>query len=431
MTGYLTGRPAGEEAGPDHRRLFDHVVEQLAGQLPAGPAVPVLIPTVGFGGQSGAVLDDTIAELARQRCSVPISVVFLVNRPASRPADDTMMRARAAISRAGSAAVRFGIAEVVMPSRMGVGELRQLMLDAVIRVQRLDPASTGFVVADDDLVAIPAGVLEELRQAVTGPVRADLAAGPVLFDSRWAPAPMLPVFFAADALRALLAARFIRRQRATAADPEHTEQFARYAESIALSGNLMVRVSALAEAGGFVPYNEITGVLRGVHALGSARLVGIWDFRPDDDNVLMDLYRRAIRISARRALAAYLSAGVPSVAQWRVCRFRSSRVDPVRLAEPTVSGVAQPISRMRTHQIKALSEELTGVLSATLRYFPPDAEVITDCLEALGLSAGSTLISLGGHATDTTVRVKCVSGLLDRIREVQEISTPGCRARSS
>lgn len=51
--------------GLDRVRLVEHVVEQLAGQLPAGPALPVLIPTVGFGGQNRAVLGDTIAELAR------------------------------------------------------------------------------------------------------------------------------------------------------------------------------------------------------------------------------------------------------------------------------------------------------------------------------------------------------------------------------
>ncbi|ASL09465.1 hypothetical protein MYCOZU1_02853 [Mycobacterium intracellulare subsp. chimaera] len=66
----------------------------------------------------------------------------------------------------------------------------------------------------------------------------------------------------------------------------------------------MVRGSALAGAGGFVAYNEITGLLRGVHALGSARVVATWDFQPDADNVLADLYDCAMRISARRALGA-------------------------------------------------------------------------------------------------------------------------------
>ncbi|AOS92133.2 hypothetical protein AN480_12840 [Mycobacterium intracellulare subsp. chimaera] len=416
--------------GLDRVRLVEHVVEQLAGQLPAGPALPVLIPTVGFGGQNRAVLGDTIAELARQRCSVPISVVLLVNRPAGRPADDSVGRARAAIARAGSAAVRFGVAEVVLRVRRRCGELRQLMLDAVVRVQRLDPASTGIVVADDDLVHVPAGLLEELHQAVSGPVRADLAAGPVLFDSPQAPAPMLPVFFAADALRALLAARFIRRQAATAADTPQAEQFAHYAESIALSSNLMVRGSALAAAGGFVAYNEITGVLRGVHALGSARLVGTWDFRPDDDNVLADLYDCAMRISARRALAAYLSAGVPSVAQWRVCRFRSSRLDPVRVAEPAVLDRARSIAQLRTHEIRALSEELTGALLTTLRYFPPDAEVITDCLAALGLPPGCASIRVGADAADTTVHIRDIAGLLDRIQAVQQLTPAQHRVRT-
>ncbi|AOS92129.1 hypothetical protein [Mycobacterium intracellulare] len=115
---------------------------------------------------------------------------------------------------------------------------------------------------------------------------------------------MLPLFFAADALCA--AGRQVHtppgghRRRHT----PQAEQFAHYADSIAPSSNLMVRGSALAGAGGFVAYNEITGLLRGVHALGSARVVATWDFQPDADNVLADLYDCAMRISARRALGA-------------------------------------------------------------------------------------------------------------------------------
>lgn len=421
MTAHQAHRHAGDGRGADYTRLFDHVVDQLADQLPPGPALPVLIPTVGFGGQNRAVLDHTLWELARQRCSVPISVVLLVNRPASRPADDTLVRARAAMARASSLAVRFAAAEVVLSTRIGLGELRQLMLDAVVCVQRLDPARTGFVIADDDLTHLPMGVLDDLHQAVTGSARADLAVGPVLFDSPEAPAPTMPVFFAADALRALLGAKLVRREVAMPADPERAEQFRHYAESIALSCNLIVRGSALAQAGGFVPYNEITGVLRGVHGVRSARLVGTWDFQPHDDDVLADLYRSAVRISARRALAAYLSRGVPSVAQWRVCRFRSSRVDPVRVAEPVVPDGTQLISHLRPHQIRTLSEELTGALTSTLRYFPPDADVITDSLTALGLPPGSVSITVGRDANDTTLQIKHASGLLDRLRAVQEL----------
>lgn len=423
MTARHVGRRADEERVFDYRRLFDHVVEQLSDQLPLGPTLSVLIPTVGFGGQNRAVLNQTLRELARQRCSVPVSVVLLVNRPDSRPADDTLVRARAAMAATDSSVVHFATADLVLPTRIPLGKLRQLMLDAVVQVQRLNTARTGFVIADDDLTHLPKGVLEDLYRAVTGPIKADLAIGPVLFDSAHAPAPMMPAFFASDALRALLAVRFVRRQAAIPADPDHSEQFRRYAESIALSCNLMVRGSALAEAGGFVPYNEITGLLRGVHDLPSARLVGTWNFQPDDENVLADLYRSAVRISSRRALAAYLSAGVPSVAQWRVCRFRSSRVDPVRVAEPNVRGSSKSISDLRTHQIRSLSEELDGVLSTTLRYFPPDADVVTDCLAALGLSPGSVSIRLGRAATETTIQIKHVSGLLERLRALQELVT--------
>ncbi|MGB3896588.1 MAG: hypothetical protein WA942_20355 [Mycolicibacter sinensis] len=327
--------------------------------------------------------------------------------------------------------MRFATAEVVLPDRIALGELRQLLLDAVVRVQQLDPARTGFVVADDDLVHIPSGVLAELHRAVTGPLQADLAAGPVLFDSPEAPAPSMPVFFAADALRALLAARLVRCQAVTPPDWFRREQFSHFAESIALSCNLIVRASTLAEAGGFIPYNEITGLLRGVHSLRSARLVGTWDFQPDADDVLVDLYRSAMRISARRALAAYLSDGAPSVAQWRVCRFRSSRVDPVRMAQPAMPDGAQLISHLRPHEIRTLSDELTGALSTTLRYFPPDAEVITDSLTALGLPPGSVSITLGQAATDTAIQIKHVWGLLERLQAVQQLVTPTRTAATS
>ncbi len=408
-----------DRMSPGYQGLLQHVVEQLVDQLPPGPALPVLIPTVGFGRQNLSVLGGTVAELARQRSEVPISVVLLVNRPEARVADDTPARVHAAFAAVCSPDVRFAVAAVALPTRTRLGDLRQLLLDAVTQVQRLDPSATGFVIADDDLVHVPPGLLDGLHRMITGPAGADAALGPVLFDSPRTPAPMLPGFFAADALRALLAARLTR---SLGSGPYEAERFGQYAESIALSGNLIVRGSALAQAGGFVPYNEITELVRGVSGGAGTGLVGTWDFRPDAEDVLVDLYRTAMRISARRALAAYLTCGAPSVAQWRTCRFRASRVDPVRMHEPAAPDLVL-ISRLRPHEVRTLTEELNEVLTTTLRYFPPDLPLITDCLAALGLPPGSASVTLGSDRATPVLQIRDPSGLLDRVRAVQDLMT--------
>lgn len=417
-----------EDAPSHYRRLLEHLIDQLDDQLAPGPSIPVLIPTVGFGDQSRRVLDHTIRQLARQRSATPISVVILVNRPQARLADDTFARARESISAVASPAVSFAVAEVAMPTRIRLGELRQLLLDAVLCVQGLSLSDTGFVIADDDLVHVAEGSLDSLHQAVTGPAQADAAVGPVLFDSPTNPAPMLPVFFLSDAFRALLAARFIQNQAASSDDCHAAIQFRHYAESIALSGNLIVRGSALIEAGGFAPYNEITGLIRGVHGLPRvragrmARLVGTWDFHRDDGDVLVDLYNVAMRISARRALVAYLTSGVPSVAQWRACRFRSSRIDPVRIVEPTMMN-ASVVSELGAHETRTLTEQVSGALTTTLRYFPPAGAVIGDCLAALGLPARSVSLSLASDSAYSAVRIRDIADTLERLRTVQELVT--------
>lgn len=429
---HQAGMATGDDRSTTYEQMLDDVVGQLAHQLPTGPSLLVLIPTVGFGGQSPAVLERTIEQLGRQRSTVPITVVFLVNRPEARAADDTADRARAAIAAHACPAVRFAVAEVVVTTRVRVGELRQLMLDAVLQVGSLDPASTAMVIADDDLVDVPAGLLHDLYRSVAGPDRADVALGPVLFDSPRTPAPMIPAFFASDALRALLAARFVRAQAATPDDPSRAESFRHFAESIALSGNLVVRAGALSRAGGFAPYNEITGVVRGVHGLPDTRILGTWDFHPEADDVLVELYGCAMRISARRALAAYLATGVPSVGQWRACRFRASRVDPVRLGEPAVEEALPhrlPVAELRPHQVRTLTEQLTGALTTTLRYFPPEPAVVEDCLSALGLPSGTVSLSFGSDPADTSLAIRDPSGLVDRLHAVQQLVTADRAAR--
>lgn len=397
------------------RSLHEDLVDQLAGQLPAGPALPVLIPTVGFGGQSERVLDQTLRELAGQQAAVPISVVLLVNRPHARPGDGTAVRCRELAGELVSSSVHFAVAETILPRRPRLGELRQLLLDAVITVQGLDPSATTCIVADDDIVRLPSGLLAGLHQAVTGHDGVHAAVGPVLFDSPDVPAPMLPAFFAADALRALLAARLLRGLCVDSTNPTRRDQFDRYAESIALSGNLAVRASAVQDSGGFAPLNEITNLVRGVHRTAGA-VVGTWDFDPSSENVLIDLHRNALHSNARRALAAYLSMGVPSIGQWRAFRFRASRIDPVRTAPP-ITAKPTRISALQGRDVKEVVAEIDAMLTATLGYFPLDFDVIEECLAALGLTMRSVSVT---PSMPPKVRTREVSSLLDRLRMVQE-----------
>lgn len=414
-----TWRSAAVRRDATYQTLLDTVRDQLAAQLPAGPALPVLIPAVGFGGQSDRVLGHTMRELSRQRASVPISVVLLVNRPQVRPADDTATRARRLGEALGDDAVRFAVADVALAQRPRLGALRQLMLDAVLDAQRCDPAITGCVVADDDIVRLPAGTLARLLQAVTGDAR--LALGPVLFDSPGSvPAAMLPAFFAADTFRALFAARCLRRLRqpGNSSRTAHAE-FGEHAEAIALSCNLAVRAATVREAGGFAPLNEITNLVRDVHGLaGAEAITSTWDFDPSSEHVLIDLWRWAVHISSRRALPAYLAHGVPTVGQWRACRFRASRVDPVRLAPPD-SIEPVHLSTLRGRDREALLAEISAALTTTLRYFPHDPEVIEDCLTALGLTLDSLWVEDG--SAGLSVRIRHSSGLLDRLMAVQEM----------
>lgn len=418
-----TGTGPSERHGWTDRSLYEDLVDQLADQLPSGPALLVLIPTVGFGGQSERVLEQTLRELAVQRAAVPISVVLLVNRPQARAGDGTAVRARELAAVLGSSSVHFAVAELVLPGRPRLGELRQMLLDAVTTVQRLDPSATTCVVADDDIVRLPSGLLAGLHRAVTGQDGVDAAVGPVLFDSPDVPAPMIPDFFAADALRALLAARLLRRLFVDSTNPARRGQFDRYAESIALSGNLAVRASAVHDSGGFAPLNEITNLVRGVHRTAAA-VAGTWDFDPSRENVLIDLHRNALHSNARRALAAYQSRGVPSIGQWRAFRFHASRIDPVRTASP-ITAEPTRISALRRRDVEEVVAKIDAMLTATLSYFPIDLEVIEECLAALGLTMRSVS---AGASMPLQVRTREVSSLLDRLRMVQEQVVTGSGA---
>ena len=296
-----------------------------------------------------------------------------------------------------------------------MGELRQLLLEAVLQVQGLDPDRTVCLVGDDDIVRAPAGTLADLHRVVGEPGVA-AALGPVLFDSEHSPAPLWPAFFASDALRALLAAKFVRQLRQGPLDPARQADFDHHAEAIALSCNFAARAAAIQQVGGFSPLNEITNLARDIHRLGPSAIAGTWDFDPGREDVLIDLRRRALHTSARRAMAAYQATGTPSVGQWRVWRFRSSRVDPVRTVGAP-AGAPVRIADLDRRRTAELVTELNSVLTTTLRYFPTDLPVIEDCLAALGLSTRSLSFDAGLAAPVVTIRE--AAALLDRLAAAQ------------
>lgn len=452
------GRPtAGRLADPRaYRLLLEHVVSQLRGQLSAAPPAEagalVLIPAVGFGEQSRNVLERTLQLLAAQHSpTAPITTVVLVNRPSARAPDSTEARVRAWAARAGLLAasrpaedrarvpLTVAIASLEVPHTPRLGELRQLLLEATMLLLPLNPRSTTLVVADDDLVAAPPSYVHRLCAYLERHPHVDLALGPLLFDDERFPTPLLAELFVGDLLRALLAARFTDYlAHLDLARMEHRETLERlsqrYFESIILSGNLGVRVSAIEPAGGFRDFNEITNLMRDVQGVGLAqrgrwdRTVGhsnnnvgsLWTFDAGSGDVVEALRASAVRVSSRRALAAYLSGRHPAVAQWQACRFRADRVDPVRVHEPAPFA-ALPVRAMQSAQLEAAVQGIETSIRTTLRYFPPHRAIVAEVLRALGLGPDRCALE-GPDERDQgwSVRIRHPGALLEQVVAAQD-----------
>lgn len=387
-------------ATDDYGAHLASVGAQLEPQLPRDLGSLVLIPTVGFGVQSHRVLPGTIRQLAAQRTSGPPTVVMLVNRPENRASDGTEEIARREIALHGPAGPRFAVASVVVEGRPRVGSLRQLLHDAVALCAGGIPPSTPVIIADDDIVHAPPGALESLACGLRTTPGCNAVVGPVLFDDDEMPSVLLPDFFVSDVLRALLAARWVARLSAPSGSSlcarRSADQWRRYAEAIALSGNMAVQSGALLATGGFPPLNEITGVAQRMwpgpagcmtvpYTAGRpAGVAGIWDFDGGGPDVVDSLLDSAVRVSSRRALRAFARSRVPSIAQWLACRFHASRVDPARQAPPRFPDVAT-IDRLGCGAVEQLVESAASLIAITLGFFPPDAEPARDALRAIGL----------------------------------------------
>lgn len=397
---HLGASALAERTVDDYSCHLADVAAQLATQLPSDIGTLVLIPVVGFAMQSHRVLPTTIAQLAAQRMNGPFTVVMLVNRPAHRGSDGTEELIHREIARHGVVGKRFAVASVVVAGRPRVGALRQLLHDAVTTARGTAGPSDTVVVADDDIVHAPQGMLESLARGLRAAPGCDAVVGPVLFDDDRIPSVLLPDFFVADLLRALLAARWVARlARASSLCAARAGAcWQRYAESIALSSNMAVRSEALVATGGFPPFNEITGILQRLRsysicrsplnaaARGPVGIADIWNFDADRPDVIDSLLDSAVRLSSRRALRAWVESGAPSVAQWRACRFHASRADPARQGLSPSCRLAM-LDKTGRRDPKRLVESTAALVGITLAAFPPDADTARDALRALGLDS--------------------------------------------
>lgn len=448
MTFAPTGGQVGQIKSTGRRRLdesamyqamLESVTEQLQPQIglarPGQVAALMMIPVVGFGEQSPAVLRRTLDVVASQHCpETVITCVILVNRPLACTPDSTEGLVRSFIERlpAGNRSVQLALATVQLPRKPKIGELRQLMLDASAEVLKFSPSTTGLIIADDDLVNAGPEYVHRIIEFLRHSPEVDLAIGPVLFDDDRFPSALLVDFFVADLLRALLATRTV--EHVSSLDPSNVRDWREmdrisrmYFESVILSGNLGVRVSALEEAGGFADMNELTTMMRDVHDLVLAaegprrsNLGSTWSFDAQEPDVMDRLLASAVQVSSRRAIHAYRQGGRPSVAQWRKCRFRAAKIDPVRVTDPAPFDIT-PIRHLGRTGRQQMIADIEQSIKETLEYFPPRHDTVVECIRALGLGARECAIELEQSIpTRWNVRITGGHELLERVQAVQD-----------
>lgn len=418
--------PAQQRPSPRRRRLaplaYSQMVAAVAGQLdrrwfPSGRGADLLVvlPVVGFEAQSVAVLPDAIALLTAAVAGAGV-VLALVNRPAARAADGTARWLRDWAQRHPD--VPLLIAELPLLQRPRLGELRQVAVDAIELASGPMPAHGRIVLADDDVVALPVDTYGRLGQALEG---AALASGPVLFDAPQLPTCLLPELWLGDLFRALLVDRQMARlERAATSVPTEA------VESLVLSSHLAVRRDALHAIDGFQDLNELTELVRDTLAAPaptglrpvcrSAPLDAAGSLDPVDELLL-----RAVRVHSRRALAAYAAADVPTVAQWRAARLRTSDADPVRLSTPTWLGL-RPLYRQG---LASRREAVAGVgrhFGLVLDHVQPQVDDAVGVLELLGLARDQVELAPPRPGGRWRLGVRDSSGLLERAVELQRVA---------
>lgn len=417
--------PGGERSRPSRRRrlaplAYAGMVAAVAGQLdvrrlPDGqaPDLLVVLPVVGFGAQSAAVLPDATALLTAAVAGAGV-VLALVNRPVCREADGTARWLRDWARRHPGAPLL--LAELPLLQRPRLGELRQVAIDALELAAGPLPAQGRIVLADDDVVALPIDTYRRLDHALD---TAALATGPVLFDAPHLPTCLLPELWLGDLFRALLVDRqFARLEQAPGSVATEA------VESLVLSTHLAVRRDVLHGIDGFHDLNELTELVRdvlrapvpaGLRAVRrSAPLDGVGSRDP-----VHELLVRAVRVHARRALAAYAAADVPTVAQWRAARLRTSTVDPVRVS---TSGWEQRHALDRL-DLASRREAIAGVgrhLGVVLDHVQPHVDDAVAALELLGLAAHQVDLTAPSPGGRWQLGVRESSGLLERAVELQQ-----------
>lgn len=421
------------------RQTYEAVVSAVAGQLESGPGwerrepegTLVVIPAVGFGHQSALVLPRTLSVLASQRDPErPIHVLTVVNRPQRWPADDTveLIRSAVGIEPPPPGAPIFATCEITLNRRPRIGELRQIALDAVGVAFGTISDELSVVVMDDDLVLAPPGLLAGLSSELTGG-NAGLVIGPVLFDDPLVPTCLYAELYAADLVRALVTQRLLEVLAGSMLPEGFGAASSRAAEavpapwtyeSLVLSGNLAVRHDALTHAGGFRDLNEVTGLLQDLVNNGtlmrtsegtrhrSSTLSGAVGDR------VANLVELAVRMSSRRAIAAWTAGKHPTVAQWSGCRLRSSKVDPVRVATAGQPPPPVPLRAMSPAALRALLPSISSALAVTADYLDPPASLMIWALHQLGLTNSGVSVrppSTPGQRWE--IKIARPGGLLD------------------
>ena len=398
------------------------------------------MPVVGFGDQSARWLPRTLQVLAAQSdLSRKVLVVAVVNRPATRRPDDTAERIAAARSRGNGSpgAPALAVCDVAFTARPRIGEARQLALDAV-RATGVNIDNVAIVLMDDDLVAAPRGLVAGLADSLES--RSDVVVGPVLFDDTDAPMCLFVELYVSDLTRALLADRLVgalgasgpRPARLGSAGGEEGEEDARPFEALVLSGNLAVRMPVLTGAGGFRDLNEITWLLGDTVAAGgsvsngSAATFGGYG-RLGLPPALRTLLDRAVRMSSRRALAAWMAGRHPTVAQWQACRLRSRHVDPVRI-QGSLPEAPRPVRMMSLAARRALLDQLAAAIATTLGHLEPSLDLAAWALDQVGLDPSTIRLDPArAPGAPWNVRISHPGGVLDVVDALQRFELDGSR----
>lgn len=236
---------------------------------------------------------------------------------------------------------------------------------------------------------------------------------------------LLPDLYAGDLFRALLVDEMLGRLEVdrSAVPPE-------VLESLVLSCNLAVRRDALARVSGMRDLNELTGLARDVLAdpasgVSAALRRPVSLHLPDGGaatgsaDPLTRLRRVAVRVHSRRALSAYSSERLPTVAQWRGARLRSSRVDPVR-TRPVEGAPTVLLSGLSSEDRRIAVADVGRHLEVVLDHLQPQHESVRRMLAVLGIASGDVEIRPPSEGEKWRIRLRRSTGLVECLATLQE-----------